>query len=98
MEIELLGVPVCLCVHPLRCFHLFEETQPHLVNGKVVSPYPIFFACAFKVVELLYLPPRQRPHNVFFFSVKCQKQYLTCENLAAIQIFVHIMKNFVPSS
>lgn len=59
---------------------------------KVVSPYPISFACAFQVVELLYLPPRQRPHYVFFFPIKCQKQYLTCEKLAKIHLFVHIMR------
>lgn len=28
----------------------------------------------------------------FFFSIKCQKQYPTCEKLAEIHLFVHIMR------
>lgn len=70
---------VYLCAHPLRCFHLFEEIKPHLLNEKVVSPYPIFFACAFKVLELLCIP-LGKGHKVFSSLLNVRSNILLVRN------------------
>lgn len=83
------SVCVLLCA-PTWLFSFIWRNLATLTKWQGVSIYPIFFACAFKVLELLGLP-LGKEHIVLFFPIKCQKPCPTYEKLAEVHPVVHGM-------